>query len=648
VKRITWKIVVLVLMTTVLVGAAISVGTNTVVHALRADSTAALREVLLADYDRVIKWEVQTVHDMLKGIYERQRSGFLNEESAQELAADIVRDLRYGEEGYFWVDTYTGDNVVLLGRDSEGTNRMDLQDVKGKYLVRDIIEAARSEGGGYTDYWFPRQEGGEALRKRGYSLAFEPWRWVVGTGNYVDDIEQTVEDHRRGLMESFAGAQRTAMLIMGAAIAIAIAASLSLGRRITRPIRETSAALAEISSGEADLGVRLPVKTRDEIGTLATNFNEFVSDLERIVRSIGDSASRANSQRENLSATSTETAASAEEIAATVRSVTGQVETLHGGVDETNSAVAQIRSTVDHLGKQVDSQASAVEESSASVEQMLASIRSIAGTADARTQMIEELLKSTTEGREEMSETDAKVAALSQSVSQVMEVTRVINDIASQTNLLAMNAAIEAAHAGEAGRGFAVVADEIRKLATSAAENAATIDETLARNVSDLEALKTASASAIEHYDSIENASNQSSAAFTEIAAAMSELASGAEEIQRAISALRDTTAGVQTAAAEMESGARVVGDATGRTQAVSRQVHDAMQQIDGGAAEISSAMSELNDSIAQITGVIAEITEQVQRFKSQATERSSRDPMEPEEREQSGNGEQERRESGK
>jgi methyl-accepting chemotaxis protein len=148
-------------------------------HRLSEASLAIQKKALLDDYDTLIKGQVHTVISLLASIEERSRKGEMTVEVAKKMAADAVRPLRFQKDLYFWIDTLDGTNVVLMGKPSEGTNRIGLQDKKGKYLVKDIIEVARKEDGGYFDYWFPRGTS-EPLPKRGYSLEFK----ALGLGGW--------------------------------------------------------------------------------------------------------------------------------------------------------------------------------------------------------------------------------------------------------------------------------------------------------------------------------------------------------------------------------------------------------------------------------------------------------------------------------
>jgi methyl-accepting chemotaxis protein len=148
---------------------------------------------LYEGFDRLVKDEVETAASLLQGIHDSYTKGEITLGQAKEIGADLLRNLKYGEDGYFWTDTVEGVNVVLLGKkDVEGTNRFNAQDKKGKYFVKEFIEKGTIDGG-YIDYYFPKKGSDAPLPKRARTLEFKPFHWVIGTGNYVDDMEALVQ-----------------------------------------------------------------------------------------------------------------------------------------------------------------------------------------------------------------------------------------------------------------------------------------------------------------------------------------------------------------------------------------------------------------------------------------------------------------------
>ena len=151
---------------------------------------------------RISKNQVDNAISMLDAVYAGYETATNSYEEAETRGADLLRELRYGDGGYFWADTYDGDNVVLLGSETEGTNRMETKDADGYQMVKEIIRVGQEPDGGYTDYVFPKEGETESSPKRSYSRAFEPFGWVVGTGNYIDYIDETVAKETQAMKEN--------------------------------------------------------------------------------------------------------------------------------------------------------------------------------------------------------------------------------------------------------------------------------------------------------------------------------------------------------------------------------------------------------------------------------------------------------------
>jgi len=251
-------------------------------------------DLLYENFDRVIVYEVNTVISLLEKLKQLEDNGEITKGQAQDLARKLVRDLRYEKEGYFWIDDYDGNNVVLLGKPVEGTNRINLQDVKGKYLIKELIEKARS-GGGFTDYWFPRPGDTAAAPKRGYTKAFEPFRWVVGTGNYVDDIEKINQDNIAKANKEKAEISLYVIVILLLTIFIVTILSILLGKKISKPIVDVTEASKELASGK--MVKNLEVNTKDEVYELAKAFNNMKSKIKNVIEETQLLAKAANDGR---------------------------------------------------------------------------------------------------------------------------------------------------------------------------------------------------------------------------------------------------------------------------------------------------------------------------------------------------------------
>ncbi|MEJ5244560.1 MAG: cache domain-containing protein [Bacteroidota bacterium] len=279
-KKIMYKIVLLSVSATLFTGLLVGISLYYFIDNIFTTQIKKNTDLLYENFDRVIVYEVNTVISLLEKIKSMEDKGELTKEQAQDFAKKIIRDLRYEKEGYFWIDDYDGNNVVLLGKAVEGTNRLNLQDVKGKYLIKELIEKARA-GGGFTDYWFPRPGDTAAAPKRGYSKAFEPYRWVVGTGNYIDDIEKINNQNVEKANKEKAEISFYIVAILLITIAIVIVLSILLSKKISNPIVEITNAAKELSKGR--MVDNLQVKTKDEVLDLANAFNLMKSKISKVI-----------------------------------------------------------------------------------------------------------------------------------------------------------------------------------------------------------------------------------------------------------------------------------------------------------------------------------------------------------------------------
>lgn len=437
---------------------------NTSLSGLGDNALDIIENDMRSSYDEQIKAQVDNVISLCQSIYNRYEKGEYTLDEAEKLAADQIRDLRYGNNGYFWVDTYDGTNVVLLGNDTEGTNRMDAVDTNGFAYMQAIINAGKQEDGGFTDYVFPREGETESSPKRAYSKAFEPFGWVLGTGNYTDDIDDDVLDVKN---EFSSYESNSRMAIIGIAVVMEVILILVLTlitASIVKPLKKSLTHINEIAQGdfskefEQDL-----LKRKDDFGQLADSLEKMRSEMKELigevksealeitgmVQEIDTSIRALDDQIENVSATTEELAAGMEETAASSEDI--------------NAMSHEIESAAKSIAERSQDGANEADE----IRERAVKIKKDTDENDRRTRSIhEEINESLTKALE-----DIKV------VDQINVLAKSIMDITGQTNLLALNASIEAARAGEAGKGFAVVADEIRVLAEQSKAAVAHIQE---------------------------------------------------------------------------------------------------------------------------------------------------------------------------
>ena len=355
-----------------------------------------------------------------------EAGGTLSREAAQQGALAVLKALRYGRNDYLWVNDLQPRMVMHpMNPKLDGQDLSTYKDPDGKALFNEMVVVAKN-GGGVVAYRWPKPGASEPVPKVSYVKQFEPWGWVLGTGVYLDDLQAEF----RAQVWQTAGVGAVIIVLMGVLIFL-------IQRSITRPLTSTVEAMANIASGEADLTHRLDTSGRDELSELGRHFNRFSEHLGELIRQLLTAAHSLDRHSGELGAIAAQSQRHSD-------TQTQQMDMLATAINEVTHAIQDVARHAEQASGEVQSAERRADQGLVSIQTSLHQTEGLSDTILQAAEVIE---------------------SLAQESTQIGTVLDVIRSIADQTNLLALNAAIEAARAGEQGRGFAVVADEVRLLA---------------------------------------------------------------------------------------------------------------------------------------------------------------------------------------
>lgn len=551
------------------------------VQTLRTESHEQMenyRAQLLQDVDMSLKNNTDIVVSLLDKIYKRQQAGELTEPQAKKLAADTIRDLRYDDgKGYFWVDTTEGVNVVLLGRDVEGKSRIDLVDPNGVHFIQEMLKNGKQPGGGYTNLSFAKPGETNPLPKRNYTVTFAPYQWVLGTGVWIDQIDELIAAQQKVVDEDFYESLGMTALISLLIEALCIVLSIFFSNKLTAPITHVTQRLTTLSDGDfrhhAEL--EIAITSEDEIGRMSKALDTLQHNVRKMLKQAIDSSEKITLAVEQLNESADQSAIVSEQVAESMSKVT---TSCNAQFDEMERAKEQVGELEDHMGS-----------FAGNLKQAVGAVEGTNHAAAEGGTRVDEAVLQMKRIEESVSRSAAVISVLGEESNKIGTIVDAISAIAEQTNLLALNAAIEAARAGEHGRGFAVVAEEVRKLAEQSSISAGEITELItsiqekAQNA--VEVMQSGVAQVQGGTDAVDAAGNT----FKEIAAMVERVASESQDMRKRVHDLEQNTRGIRDSTETINQMSRNV-------VAESQTVSAATQQQTAAVQQIASASRTLHD----------------------------------------------------
>jgi len=408
---------------------------------------------------------------------------------------------------------------------------------------------------------------------------------------------------------------RIVVLVIGVVfIAVGLIIAFIIGRSIAKPVASIAVTLNDI--GKGDLTRRVGIASKDEIGDLSRHLNETLESITDLIKTIKKEAEILTGTGNTLASNSTESAAAVNQITSSIQTVKDRVVNQSASVTQTNATMEQISGNINKLNEHVESQSASVSQSSSAIEQMLANIHSVTQTLVKNAANVKDLMEASEVGRTGLQGVAADIQEIARESEGLLQINAVMENIASETNILSMNAAIEAAHAGDAGKGFAVVAGEIRKLAENSSVQSKTISDVLKKIKEAIDKITESTTGVLDRFAVIDSGVKTVSDQEENIRNAMEEQSEGSRQILDAIGHLNEITQQVKNGSEQMLEGSREIITESRNLEKVTGEISNRMNEMSNGADQINIAVNEVTLVSEKNKDIIGDLAVAVSRFK--------------------------------
>lgn len=540
--RIRSRLLIAVLVPVVVTAGALAWLTAAQLRANGEAEVERLRAKILEAHKTGLKNLVEGARTLISEEYDDNR---YPPEEAKERARNKLRSVAFGDNNYLYAHRKDG-FILIFNPDPSIEGFSEKTNDAGRALLAKLFEVGR-DGGGFFQYEINNPATAQDVPepKLSYSITLDKWDWVMGAGVYITDVDEAVAAARAEIDEQISQALLSILAITVVVVLIALGFGLFMGRTVTVPLNRVTRTMQDIAEGEGDLTRRLPADGNDELADMGRQFNAFVSKIHGTIREVGDTTNQVASAAEQLSRVAEETRSA--------------VQTQGSETDQIASAITEMAATIHQISKN----ASEVQQAGADADRLAKDGgQTMAGSQQSVNELSQNIMAS--------AEAIEALAARSDEIQKVLDV---IHEVTDQTNLLALNAAIEAARAGEHGRGFAVVADEVRQLAKRSGESAGQIREMIDGFISE-------SRSAVDRMRSSQGLSEETVERINHASSALN-------TIEQSVEHIHDQVTQIATASEEQSQVAEEIN------QNVVRIV-EAAQNSDTGVTQTNDASQEL------------------------------------------------------